>query len=76
VSTGSSGCSCSGEGSSDPCSSLGVLELSESKSDDTLAVTNRDSVGLLLNGGTLVVTLSIGAGAVDVDSCSCAMYWS
>jgi hypothetical protein len=48
---------------------------SESESDDTLAVTKGDSVGLLLNGGTLVVTLSVGAGAVDVDPCSCAMYW-
>jgi hypothetical protein len=76
VSTGSSGYSCSGEGLSDPCSSLGVLELSESESDDTLAVTNGDSVGSLLNGGTLVVTLSVGAGAVDVDPCSCSMYWS
>jgi hypothetical protein len=75
VSTGSSECSCSGEGSSDPCSSLGVLELSESEFDDTLAVTNGDSVGSLLNGGTLVVTLSVGAGAADVDPCSCAMYW-
>jgi hypothetical protein len=73
VSTGSSGCSCSGEGSSEPCSSLGVLELSESGSDETLAVTNGDSVGSLLNGGTFVVTLSVGA-AVDVEPCSCSMY--
>jgi hypothetical protein len=53
VSTGSSGCSCSGDRSSDPCSSLVVLELSESESDDTLAVTNGDSVGSLLSGGTV-----------------------
>jgi hypothetical protein len=46
VSTRSSGCSCSGEGLSDPCSSLGVLKLSESEPDDTLAVTNGDTVVL------------------------------
>jgi hypothetical protein len=74
VSIGSSGCSCSSDGSSEPCSSLGVLELSESRSDDSLAVTNGDSVGSLLSSGTFVVTLSVGAAA-DVDPCSCSMYW-
>jgi hypothetical protein len=74
VSTGFSGWSCSGDGSSDSCSSLGVLELSVSWSDETLAVTNGDSVGSLLSGGTSVVTLSVGAAAADVEPCSDAMY--
>jgi hypothetical protein len=73
VSTGFSGCICSGE-SSGLCPSLGVLELSESESEETLAVTNGDSVGSLLNGGTSVATLSVGAVAVDVEPCNEAMY--
>jgi hypothetical protein len=71
--TGLSTCACSGDGSSELFSSLGVLVLSELvASVQGLAAVNGDSVGSLSSEGTCVETVSVGA-VVDEDAASCAV---
>jgi hypothetical protein len=71
IRTGSSSCACSGDGSFELFSSLGVLVLSElAASIGGLAAANGDSVRSLSSEGTCVETVSVGVG-VDEDAASC-----